>query len=78
MAVKFAHCETCHGAGCWWHLDGEIARELEDAGFAPHVHGDVPHHHDYRAIGIIPMEGVVSHFSWTAGEEPVQEFFPTR
>jgi hypothetical protein len=33
------------GKGYWWHLDVPIAACLRDAGFSPHVHGDVPHLH---------------------------------
>lgn len=45
----FVSCTTCRGEGCWWHLDGRVAHTLKQAGYAPHVHGDVTHHHDYAA-----------------------------
>lgn len=32
----------------WQYLDGEIAAILQGAGLAPHVHGDVAHHHGYE------------------------------
>jgi hypothetical protein len=43
----FGSCAACRGKGCWWHLDGRISHMLKRAGFFPHVHGDVTHHHDY-------------------------------
>ena len=49
IAAGFELCAQCRGQGCWWHLDGRIATMLKRAGFYPHVHGDVIHHHDYRA-----------------------------
>jgi hypothetical protein len=73
VAALFSHCAHCHGEGCWWHLDNYLAAALQAAGFAPHVHGDVPHLHDYGAPGAIPLcEGIMSVFSWEAGQEPVQ------
>ena len=47
VAEGFETCATCRGKGCWWHLDGRVAACLKKAGFFPHVHGDVTHHHDY-------------------------------
>lgn len=77
VAAAFAHCPACQGEGCWWHLDNYIARTLEDAGFAPHVHGDIPHLHDYKTPGAIPLtEGIVAFYSWEAGSEPVQRHIP--
>jgi hypothetical protein len=43
----FSSCAACRGKGCWWHLDGRISHLLKRAGYFPHVHGDVIHHHDY-------------------------------
>lgn len=43
----FITCAACRGKGCWWHLDGRVAHMLKRAGYFPHVHGDVIHHHDY-------------------------------
>ena len=43
----FAACDGCEGRGCWWHLDRHVSECLRQAGFAPHVHGDVTHHHAY-------------------------------
>ena len=48
IAEGFALCRDCKGQGCWWHLDGRISALLKKAGYAPHVHGDVTHHHDYQ------------------------------
>ena len=48
IAEGFALCRDCKGAGCWWHLDGRVSAMLKHAGYAPHVHGDVIHHHDYH------------------------------
>jgi hypothetical protein len=47
IAEGFETCAACRGKGCWWHLDGRVAAMLKKAGFFPHVHGDVTHHHDY-------------------------------
>lgn len=47
VAEAFTNCGSCRGKGCWWHLDGRITSLLKRAGFFPHVHGDVTHHHDY-------------------------------
>ena len=49
VAQGFELCAQCRGQGCWWHLDGRISAMLKRAGFFPHVHGDVKHHHDYWA-----------------------------
>ena len=49
------------GKGCWWHLDGRIAGLLKRAGFWPHVHGGVRHHHDYEA-GMV--EGARAPVEW--------------
>ena len=49
VADGFTTCATCKGQGCWWHLDGRVARMLKRGGFFPHVHGEVIHHHDYEA-----------------------------
>ena len=43
----FAACEGCDGKGLWNHLDRHVSECLKQAGFAPHVHGDVTHHHAY-------------------------------
>lgn len=48
VAEGFELCRDCKGQGCWWHLDGRIAAMLKQAGYTPHVHGDVAHHHDYQ------------------------------
>ena len=70
---RFEVCGNCDGKGCWWHIDAALADELENAGFASHVHGDIPHLHDYAAPGTIPLtEGIASFYSWEAGSEPVQ------
>lgn len=48
IAEGFGSCPFCRGRGCWWHLDGPVADMLKGgAGYVPHVHGDVIHHHDY-------------------------------
>ncbi len=49
IAEGFALCKECHGMGCWYHLDGRISILMREAGFRPHVHGDVIHLHDYAA-----------------------------
>lgn len=73
VAASFAHCPNCQGRGCWWHLDSYLAETIRQAGFVPHVHGDVPHLHDYDRPGTIPMtDGMVAVYSWEAGSEPVQ------
>lgn len=73
VAALFSHCEHCRGDGCWWHLDNYLAAALAAAGFGPHVHGDVAHLHDYGPPGTIPLsDGIMSVFSWEAGQEPVQ------
>lgn len=61
----FATCAACRGKGCWWHLDGRISHLLKRAGYFPHVHGDVLHHHDYDA-GM--AEG-------TEGGRPIEWFY---
>ena len=43
----FAACEGCDGKGLWNHLDRHVSECLKNAGFAPHVHGEVTHHHAY-------------------------------
>lgn len=55
VAEGFTTCAQCRGKGCWWHLDGRVAHLLKRAGYFPHVHGDVIHHHDYDA-GMVPGE----------------------
>lgn len=71
--ARWAHCGSCEGRGCWWHLDIVLAEALEEAGFTPHVHGEIRHLHDYGAPGTIPlMDGIMSVFSWEAGSDPVQ------
>lgn len=50
IAQGFYLCAACRGEGCWWHLDGRITEVLRGRGFAPHVHGDVTHRHDYSAM----------------------------
>lgn len=47
IAEAFSTCPTCHGAGCWYHLDSRIAEVLLSVGLKPHDHGDVYHLHDY-------------------------------
>ena len=64
VAAGFELCAQCRGRGCWWHLDGRIAVMLKRAGFYPHVHGDVIHHHDYRA-----------HEGADADGKPIEWFF---
>jgi hypothetical protein len=77
VAALFSHCGHCHGEGCWWHLDNYLAIALGNAGFTPHVHGDVAHLHDYGPPGTIPLcDGIMSVFSWEAGQEPVQYHVP--
>jgi hypothetical protein len=74
---RWAHCGACHGRGCWWHLDIILADILEAAGFSRHVHGTVRHLHDYGAPGTLPlMDGIMSVFSWEAGQQPVQFHVP--
>jgi hypothetical protein len=53
----FTSCAACRGKGCWWHLDGRISHLLKRAGYFPHVHGDVTHHHDYEAAGVEGVDG---------------------
>lgn len=57
IAGGFTSCAACRGKGCWWHLDGRISHMLKRAGFFPHVHGDVIHHHDYGAGGVEGADG---------------------
>ena len=40
----------------WQYLDGAIAAMLQAAGLAPHVHGQVIHHHEYEPAELPPME----------------------
>jgi hypothetical protein len=73
VAASFAHCRACHGEGCWWHLDNYLAAFLSGRGFAPHVHGRVPHLHDYGPPGTLALaEGITTVYSWEAGSDPVQ------
>lgn len=65
ISEGFELCRDCKGAGCWWHLDGRIAAMLKDAGYEPHVHGDVTHLHDYQT-----MEAEVPENGW-----PLEWFF---
>jgi len=65
IAEGFETCAACRGQGCWWHLDGRIAHMLKRAGFFPHVHGDVIHHHDYDT-GMVEGED---------GGKPVEWYF---
>ena len=44
---RLTQCEGCEGKGYWWHLDRHVAVCLKQAGFEPHVHGDIAHHHAY-------------------------------
>ena len=44
---SFWLCAACQGAGCWWHLDGRVTEVLRGRGYAPHIHGDITHLHDY-------------------------------
>jgi hypothetical protein len=44
--------ENCHGR--WYHLDCHIGQQLHEAGYQPHVHGMVKHHHDYRPADPAP------------------------
>ncbi len=57
VSEGFALCKDCKGAGCWWHLDGRVSAMLKKAGYSPHVHGDVTHHHDYHAQAGEPVQG---------------------
>lgn len=57
IAEGFETCAACRGKGCWWHLDGRVAHMLKRAGFFPHVHGDVKHHHDYDTGMVEGEEG---------------------
>lgn len=65
IAEGFSTCAACKGKGCWWHLDGRIAAMLKRAGYFPHVHGDVTHHHDYDT-GMVESED---------GGRPIEWFF---
>lgn len=70
IRADFADCPECHGTGCGnRHLDVSIARVLARAGFSPHNHGEVAHHHDYGPSGI--LRGGVTHYSWTPETGPV-------
>ena len=57
IAEGFDKCASCRGEGCWWHLDGRVAHMLKRAGYFPHVHGDVTHHHDYDTGMVEGEEG---------------------
>jgi len=59
IAEGFESCAQCRGKGCWWHLDGRVAHMLKRAGYFPHVHGDVTHHHDYETGMTEDAEGGV-------------------
>lgn len=50
-------CPGCDASGfrCWDHFDLATAEVLARAGFSPHVHGEVTHHHDYGPTGLIMM-----------------------
>ena len=68
IAEGFGTCAACRGKGCWWHLDGRIAHMLKRAGFFPHVHGDVTHHHDYDA-GMVEGENGGRPVEWHFEED---------
>lgn len=57
IAEGFTLCRECKGQGCWWHLDGRISGMLKKAGYSPHEHGDVTHHHDYHAQAADKKQG---------------------
>lgn len=52
IAEGFWACAACKGEGCWWHLDGRVTEVLRGRGYAPHVHGDIPHLHEYAGVEI--------------------------
>lgn len=72
ITAEFGDCADCQGTcrGCWNHLDLTIARTLIKAGMRPHVHGEVPHHHDYGPAGIL-RGGVTTRYSWSPETGPV-------
>lgn len=78
IAEGFETCAACRGKGCWWHLDGRIAAMLKRAGFFPHVHGDVIHHHDYETGMVEGSEGrpIEWHFEEGGDQSPAQVINP--
>jgi hypothetical protein len=51
IAETWAPCPSCHGKGCWNHLDGRLAEVFRhQCGLSVHVHGDIIHCHDYPAF----------------------------